>query len=133
MTDLTPVPPKRVIYTASPFRSPLGPWGIFLNVRHAEKMALEVWKRGAVALCPHLNTANFQGALPDSVWLEGDLELLDRSDALLLSGEWNKSEGCQMELRHAQAKGIPVLISLEDLDRFLGREPEKPAPTKPTD
>lgn len=108
----------RVIYVAGPFRSPTH-WGIVENVRRAEAAALEVWKRGAIALCPHLNTANFQGALPDGAWLYGTLELMRRCDAVVLVEGWESSSGTMTEIAEAETLGIPVLSSLDQLDKWL--------------
>ncbi|MCR4375659.1 MAG: nucleoside 2-deoxyribosyltransferase [Acidobacteria bacterium] len=110
----------RVVYVGGPFRAP-DHWGIAVNVRAAETLALEVWRLGATALCPHLNSAHFQDTLPDRVWLEGDLELLSRCDALLLVSDWEASQGTQTERQFALNRGIPVFASLIDLAAWLGR------------
>ena len=75
---------------------------------------------GAVAICPHCNTANFQGALADNVWLRGDLELVSRSDALLLTPDWQRSSGTKDEVRFARdVAGIPVLYSVLEMKHWL--------------
>ena len=114
---------KRVVYIAGPFRSPTG-WGVTQNIRQAEEWALEVWKWGGIALCPHLNTANFSGALPDEVWLQGDLELLRRCDAVLALPRWYSSTGASVEAEFAETLRLPVFevavpIELEALRKFL--------------
>lgn len=98
---------KKVVYIAGPFRAATQ-WGQELNVRHAEALSLRVWKAGGVALCPHLNTRNFSGELPDFVWLDGDLELLARCDAILLSLNWRNSKGAVEEHQRAMFLGLPV-------------------------
>jgi hypothetical protein len=82
----------KVIYIAGPFRAKT-PWLIEQNVRRAEADALEVWQLGAAALCPHKNTQHFQDSAPDSVWIEGTLELLRRCDAVLVGGRYEASSG----------------------------------------
>jgi hypothetical protein len=57
----------------------------------------------------------FTGAAPDSVWLDGDLELLRRSDAVLLTDNWEKSSGARAEVEEANRVGIPVFTSLAAL------------------
>lgn len=54
----------KVIYIAGPFRGP-DSWAIEQNVRAAEALALEVWRMGAVAYCPHAMTRFYQGAAPE--------------------------------------------------------------------
>jgi hypothetical protein len=109
----------KVVYVAGPFRSPTH-WGIVQNVRAAEAVALEVWRAGAVAICPHLNTANFQGALPDEAWLAGTLELLRRCDAMVLVAGWETSTGTGAEIKEAKRRKMPVFEGLGDMRDWIG-------------
>jgi len=115
-----------VVYIAGPFRSMnangrSNAWGVQKNVMAAMALALEVWKRGHAALCPHSNTMFFQDAdgCADSVWLEGDLELLRRSDAMLLTENWMQSSGARHERNVAVQLGKPVFYSVREFDRWL--------------
>ena len=108
----------KVIYIAGPFRGP-NAWEIEQNIRRAETLALEVWKLGAAAICPHANTRFFQNAAPDKVWLDGDLEILKRCDAILMTDDWEKSEGAKAEYTFAKKNGIPVFYSVEFLKIWL--------------
>jgi Domain of unknown function (DUF4406) len=108
----------KVVYIAGPFRAPTH-WGIVLNVRQAEVWALEVWKLGGVAICPHLNTANFQGALPDEAWLDGTLEMLRRCDAIFLIPGWEASAGARGEREEAERRGMAVLGTREALEAWI--------------
>ena len=107
-----------VVYIAGPFRAS-NAWEIEQNIRRAEEDALEVWKLGAAALCPHTNTRFFQGAAEDELWLRGDLEMLGRCDAVLMVYGWQVSTGATAEREHALKKGIPVVYSLEELKCLL--------------
>jgi hypothetical protein len=109
---------KAVIYVAGPFRGPHH-FAIWRNIMRAADLALEVWKLGAVALCPHMNTFCFQGAAPDAVWLDGDLELVRRCDGLLVTDDWQRSTGARAEVQFAEQHGIPVFLTLEDLAYWL--------------
>jgi len=100
----------KLIYVAGPFRAK-DAWEIEQNIRRAEELSLEIWRAGAVAICPHLNTRFFQGAAPDDVWLEGDKEIIRRCDAVCLVQNWEKSVGTQAEVALASEIGIPVLPS----------------------
>jgi nucleoside 2-deoxyribosyltransferase len=118
----------KVIYIAGPYRAtnPDGSPDMFRvqwNVMEAMTQALEVWRRGAIALCPHANTMFFTGAesLPDAVWLEGDLELLRRCDAVLTTPRWRFSEGAKAEVRFAVENGIPVFHDLLQLEEWLAK------------
>lgn len=110
--------PMRVIYVIGPFRAETA-WAIEQHVRRAESLALEVWRLGAVALCPHLNTRLFHKALPDEVWLTGDLELLRRCDGGILVEGWQRSQGSLAERDALHAQGKPVFESLAELETWL--------------
>ena len=114
----------KLIYIGGPFRSPApngqqNHWGIQTNVMRAMALALEVWQRGHAALCPHANTMFFQNAAEDAVWLAGDLEMLRRCDAILLTENWEQSAGARNEVSAARQAGLPVFYTIDDLDRFL--------------
>ena len=117
---------KKVIYVAGPFRavnrdgSP-DMFRVQQNVMRAMALGLEVWKRGAVALVPHGNTWCYTGAagLPDEVWLDGDLELVRRSDAVLLAEDWARSRGAYQEQALAHTLNLPVFYTLQQLDDWL--------------
>lgn len=108
----------KVIYIAGPYRGKDN-WEIHQNVNRASALALEVWRLGAAALCPHANTAHFQFAAPDEVWLNGDLELLSRCDALIVTPDWEQSSGARAEVRFADENDIPVFFTLGTLARYL--------------
>jgi nucleoside 2-deoxyribosyltransferase len=108
----------RVIYIAGPYRGP-DSWTIEQNIRRAETLALEVWKLGCVAICPHANTRFYHKALPDKVWLEGDLEILSRCDAVLVIADWQHSIGTRAELEFATLQNIPVFYGLEELNAYI--------------
>ena len=108
----------QLIYIAGPFRAPT-PYEQEQNIRSAEALALKVWKRGAACICPHTNTRFFQGAAPDAVWLDGDLEMVLRVDAVLMTPDWERSVGARAEREFALKHSVPVLYSLEELDQWL--------------
>lgn len=93
-----------------------------LNIREAETLALEVWRAGAACICPHTNTRFYQGTAPDDVWLDGDISILLRCDAVLCTPRWHSSEGAKREVAVAVAKGIPVFFSLGRLVEWIKRQ-----------
>jgi nucleoside 2-deoxyribosyltransferase len=108
----------KLVYVAGPFRGPSA-WDIEQNIRRAETLALAVWRLGAACLCPHTNTRFFQNAAPDSVWLEGDLEMLRRCDAVILTDDWERSSGARAERDLAIQQNIPVFYGIDDLQEWL--------------
>jgi hypothetical protein len=115
---MTPPTLPKLVYVAGPYRGP-DAWAIEQNIRRAETLALEIWRLGAAAVCPHANTRYFQGAAPDDVWLLGDLAILARCDALILTRCWRQSSGARAERAFALERGIPVFTRLPDLARWL--------------
>jgi hypothetical protein len=112
----------RLIYVAGAFRSnatPYNQWEQVQNIREAEALGLAVWKLGAAAIVPHLLTEHFQGALPDAVWLERDLEIMRRCDGVLLVPNWPTSVGATAEKIEAERVGLPVFETLRELDDWL--------------
>ena len=108
----------KLIFIASPFRAAT-PWHVAENVRAAERIALEVWRLGAVAVCPQSMSALFDKEGPDERYLNGWLALLERCDAVLVAGE---SEGVRAEVTRAEVRGLPVLRDLAALDAWMTRE-----------
>jgi hypothetical protein len=106
--------PKKIIYIAGPYRGKTG-WEIEENIRRAERIALEVWQKGYAAICPHANSRFFFGELDEDHVLEGCLEILRRSDGMLLIPGWEASEGARVEWSEALGRRIPIYFSLAEL------------------
>jgi hypothetical protein len=102
-------PAKLVVYVAGPYRAKNGRT-VDDNIAAARKIAIALWEAGHVALCPHLNTANFEddSDLPDETYLDGDLQLLLRCDAIVMQPNWEESEGAIRERKFAEDNGTPV-------------------------
>ncbi len=107
-----------VIYVAGPYRSPTE-WGVYQNIRSAEKVSLEIWKMGGAAICPHKNTEMFGGAAEDSVWLEGDMAILSLCHAIYAMPTWKQSTGAIAELKLAKNLDIPIFECLEKLNSWI--------------
>ncbi len=101
--------PKKIIYVAGPYRAD-SEIQLRKNIEHARDAAIKLWQDGWVVICPHMNTAHFGGACPVSVWLEGDLEILKRCDAIYMLNTWEKSEGAKEEYRIAKQLGLEILF-----------------------
>jgi len=116
MKDISKIP---VVYVAGPYRADNN-WEIEQNIRRAETLALEVWRAGGAAICPHANTRFYQGAAPDDVWLDGDLAQLARCDAVLVVPNYGASKGTIAEIQFARERGIPVFYTLQQLLLWKG-------------
>lgn len=97
----------KIIFISGPYRGSCE-WDVAQNIHRAEAVAIECWKRGWAVFCPHKNTAFFGGILPDTVWLDADLAILERCDAICMVPGWEKSSGAKAERYTAIKLGIPV-------------------------
>lgn len=114
-----------VIYVAGPYRSD-SEWQVVQNIRNAEAVSLELWGLGYAVICPHKNTALFGGAHPDDVWLQGDLEILRRCDALYRLPAWESSAGTITEVELARTLGLPIIDSLDQARIWIQSLPTDP-------
>jgi hypothetical protein len=84
-----------------------------LNILRARAVAKKYWILGYAVICPHLNSALFDGVVPDDNFLEGGKEIVRRldpaTDCLVLMKNWDKSAGAGMEAAIAYALGIEVV------------------------
>lgn len=102
-----------VLYVAGKFRGPSA-WAIEENIRAAEHVALALWRAGIPNICPHTNTRFFDGAAPDEVFLNGDLEILRRCDGIVMVSGWQASQGARRERQFALEHGLQVFHTTEE-------------------
>lgn len=96
---------KRVVYISGPYRAATEN-GVYENIQVARVVATEWWRKGYAVICPHLNSA-FMGGFGGSVeedqemLIEGDLELVRRSDIIVMLPTWSTSIGARREKAEA--------------------------------
>ena len=98
----------QVAFISGPYRASTV-YGIKHNVDIAGAVALKYWKRGYAVICPHKNSAFFDGECPEKVWLDGDIEILRRCDVIVMMSGWEQSEGARADLHEAERCGMPVI------------------------
>jgi len=108
----------KLVYVAGPYRGETE-WDVERNIREAEEVAADVWKSGAVAICPHKNTAHFGGLVADQTFLDGDIEILRRCDALIVTPNWEISAGAVKEVSFATEAMIPVFFNIKDFCNWM--------------
>ena len=106
-TETLPPLREEVAYVSGRYRGS-SPAEIWANIMKAREVAMDLWRMGYVALCPHLNTMLFDGVRPDADWLAGDLVLLRRCNLIVMVPGWQESEGARAELREAIRLGLPA-------------------------
>lgn len=91
------------------------------NIQMARETATKVWEAGYTAICPHLNTANFEDDCQCTYqdYLDGDLEIIRRldpkKDGLLMLSNWHHSNGSIIERDEATKLGLRIYYGIEDL------------------
>jgi hypothetical protein len=106
-----------IVYTAGPYQDIRDHKGLCKhprenNVAQARAVAIALWDEGYTVICPHLNTLNFEHftKLTSAQFVEADLEIVSKMDALVMLPNWEHSKGAVSEKEHAEILGIPVVI-----------------------
>lgn len=103
----------KVAYIAGPYRS-RWPWpfrwlGVALNVYRARRVSLRYWRQGYAVICPHSNTAFFDGKARDAVWLAGYIAILRRCNVVVMMRGWRNSDGSVAEHNEARRLGKRII------------------------
>ena len=99
----------KLIYIAGPYRAK-SPFEQNRNIAEAELMAQYYWKRGYAVICPHLNSRNFDGLIPDEQFLTGMKVILVKCDTIAFHPNWEASVGSLAEYDLAKILNIPMLF-----------------------
>lgn len=85
------------------------------NIRKAETIALMLIKAGYAVHCPHTQCRHFHGEMPWQEWIDRDLEVIRRCDAVYFIDNWMDSKGATAERNFALENNIPCLYNWRDL------------------
>lgn len=98
-----------LVYVAGPYSASTKE-GVEKNIQLARQSAIKLWEVGHVVFCPHLNTAYFDEDcnLTNEDFIERDLLVLARCDAVYVLDGWGDSKGTKIELTKAGELGIPI-------------------------
>ena len=117
----------KVVYVAGPYSAP-SEAEVKRNIARAEDVAQQIWKKGHVAICPHLNTAHWGSMLTHEQFIKGDLELIRRCDAVFMLAGWPASKGASQEREFAEAHGIDVFFTRSELFAWADKADEPATP-----
>lgn len=98
----------KVAYIIGPYRAKTI-YQIKQNIYKAEEIALKYWKLGYAVICPHKNSAFFDGECEDEIWLKGGIEILKRCDICIVIDGWQNSEGSRREIDAAYEFNIEII------------------------
>lgn len=81
---------------------------IIKNIAAAEKVAVELMRKGFDVICPHKNTSGYEQYedIPYEQFIEMDLNILERCDGIYMMSRWRESNGAKLELKHAKEIGM---------------------------
>ena len=100
-----------LVYLAGPIR-PKGDQTLESNINNAKSIALELWKKDYTVISPHANS-DLPISLADKEvealrWLNGDLDIIARCDAVVVLPGWEESAGTKGEIEFAKERNIPI-------------------------
>lgn len=101
------IPRVPLIYVAGPYSGKTH-LDVKRNIRAAQEVGVGVLNLGGFPVIPHANTEYMDGAYPEKVFLDGDLVMLSRCDAMTLVPGWQTSSGTKAEIDFAIQHDIPV-------------------------
>ncbi len=109
----------KIVYIAGAYRNH-DMNGVWNNIMQARATARKIWKLGLVVICPHTNTILMDGDdIPPEVFLEGDLEILRRCDAIFMLRHWTESMGARKEWELAKELSMPVIYEEDSISENI--------------
>ena len=102
----------KVIYVAGRYRADSDE-GLYQNIQHARTEARKLWMKGWAVICMHTANAFMSGNEGDLVFLEGDLEILRRCDAIYMLDGSSLSLGAIDEAVLARELGLEIYYECE--------------------
>lgn len=115
----------KLVYIAGPISAD-NVWEREKNIRRAEELCIDVFRAGAMFICPHTMGRFFGETLFEyEKILEADLEVVKRCDAILVVTEtegWQTSAGTQGEIDFARKIGIPVFFNMIRLRKWINEQ-----------
>ena len=90
----------QLLYIAAPYRA-ITTAAISNNIQEASRMAQYYWLQGYAVICPHLNSAHFDGLVEDLQFLTATKLMLATCDHIALHPRWSFSRGCIDEYQYA--------------------------------
>jgi len=112
----------KLLYIAAPYRA-----NTTIKTQHniyqANLMAQYYWLRGFAVICPHLNTANFDGLVPDHIFLRGTMTMLSKCSDIALHPNWLASAGCRDEYEYVNENKLTIhYTNIDEVIRLLHEE-----------
>ena len=110
-----------LVYISGPMTAKDG-YSIEENTAAGVGIYLALLRRGIPAFSPHLSGAfpSAWSALSHAEWLAYDFAIIDRCTHVLMMPRWESSVGAIREREYAEANGLPVFFSADQLAVAVG-------------
>ena len=82
----------KLLYIAAPYRAKTI-ISLQQNIHEAKLMSMYYWNKGYAVICPHMNSANFDGLCEDKTFLQGTMLMLSKCDVIAMHPNWEHSTG----------------------------------------
>ena len=83
------------------------------NIIDAEKVSIDLIRQGHHVFTPHKNTAGYEkyedGIITYQTWIDMDLDILSRCDAVFVMKNSERSKGSKIEIQKAMELGLPII------------------------
>lgn len=108
-----------LIYLSGPM-TPYEKFTLEHNIQDALRYYYFLLNKGYPTFCPHLCAIDpvTEKVLSYEQWMEYDFRILDFCTHIFMMPTWEKSLGAKRELEYAQLRGIPILYSIDELDKI---------------
>jgi len=108
-----------LLYIASPYRAKTI-IKLQHNIHEASKMAQYYWHQGFAVICPHLNSANFDGLILDKQFLAGTMLMLSKCSHIAIHPIWTESSGSIEEYEYAIANKLTIhFTDMKRVNKFI--------------
>lgn len=108
----------KIVYIAGPYSGKSDGENYYqerdMNVDIARDIAKKFWRVGAVVICPHLNSYDFEGVTSYENFILGYLHLIQRVDVVCALPNWENSAGARLEIEYARRLGREIFYWEED-------------------
>lgn len=104
---------NKLLYVAGPYTG-----NVEQNIKNAESVSIELIRSGFHVLTPHKNTAGYEqyedgDIINYQTWIDLDLDLLSRCDAIYVMSNSENSNGVKKEIMFCEENDIEIIHEIE--------------------
>ena len=100
---------NKLLYIAGPYSGDIN-----ANIAEAERVSINLIRKGFHVLTPHKNTQNYEKYEDENItfdtWIQMDFDLLSRCDAIYMMRKWGESPGAIGEFCYAEQHNITIIF-----------------------